>query len=62
MNRPTPTWMPCRTNHSAIPATPSPPYTDTTVQSGTKSIFRVHALKNNGVKSELTNPAEITVP
>ena len=37
-------------------------YTDTTVQSGTKSIFRVHALKNNGVMSELTNPAEITVP
>ena len=56
-----------------IPATPSPPtpirasseiasYIDTTVQSGTKSIFRVHALKNNGVMSELTNPAEITVP
>ena len=37
-------------------------YTDTTVQSGTKYIYRVHALKNNGVKSETTNPAYATIP
>ena len=37
-------------------------YTDTTVQSSTEYIYRVHALKNNGVKSELTNPAYATVP
>ena len=37
-------------------------YTDTTVQSGTKYIYRVHALKNNGVKSESTNPDYATVP
>ena len=37
-------------------------YTDTTVQSGTGYTYRVHALKNNGVKSQLTNPERITVP
>ena len=37
-------------------------YTDTTVQSGTRYTYRVHALKSNGVKSQLTNPERITVP
>ena len=37
-------------------------YTDTTVQPGTRYIYRVHALKNNGVKSETTNPEYATVP
>ena len=37
-------------------------YTDTTVQSGTRYIYRVHALKNNSVMPEPTNPAYATVP
>ena len=49
---------------SPIPglARPVREHGETVRQSGTRYIYRVHALKNNGVISDYTNPARITVP